>query len=202
MKKLLSIVLVMFMVFVLVGCGPAKPEDTVSDFFKAVKVFDTKAIAVTLSDGKPEDIVDGNVFKEEDENSAFTDMIKNNMKKLTYKITDTKIDGDKAVVSVSCKYVDAGPLLKATFEEYITKVFETAFSGVEMTQTEVDKLLGDIMLEQRKKIPETFKEKDIKIDLIKKDDKWVINKVNDDLLDVIMSGLSSAFAGFSEDFTK
>ncbi len=200
MKKIISFILVMFMLVVFVGCGTVTPEDTVSKFFKSVKVFNIEGIEETLVEGKTEEIVNTELFKELDENSVFLNLILDNMEKLSYNITDSEVDGNMAVVSVSTKYVDSGPLLKATFSEYILKAFGSAFSGEEMSDEDMEKMLEDIMLEKKKEIPETFKEVDLKIDLVKKDDEWLITEINDELLDVLMSGMYSTFNDFGESF--
>lgn len=200
MKKVLAFVLVIFMTGVLLGCGTSTPEDTVAKFFNSVKRFNIEGIDNTLVEGKSEEIVDPKLFEGFDKSSVFTELIIDNMKKFSHKVTDSVVEGDKAVVSVSCKYVDSGPLLKATFGEYIAKVFGNAFSGEEMSNDNMEKMLSDIIKKQKKKIPVTVKDVDLKIDLVKIDGEWLIADVNDDLLDVVLSGMYSVFNEFGESF--
>ncbi len=128
------------------------------------------------------------------------DYLKTNAGKMTYKVTGSEIDGDKAVVTVDCKYVNGGPLLKATIGEAFSKMMGLAFSGIEMTEEENNQIFMSIMKEQAKLIGETFKEATIKINCIKEQDTWYIAETNDELLDVVMSGFMTAGKEIADSF--
>src|SRR5699024_2501075 len=132
---------------------------------------------------------------EEDQDALevyFLDYIKSNAKKITYEIKESKIDGDNATVAVDFKYVNGGPLLKATFGEYMKEAFASAFTGKELTDEENSEIFISAMEAQSEKMEETFTEKTLNIECVKIEDNWYIDDPSDELLDVIMSGILSA----------
>ena len=68
------------------------------------------------------------------------DYLKANAKNI-YKIKDTKINDDTAVVTVDFKYVNGGPIIKATIAEYFAKGLSLVFSGIELTEEETSQII-------------------------------------------------------------
>lgn len=207
MKKRIIAALLACMLLLMGGCGnTAKPEDTVENFFKAAQTLDLEAMITTIEPSNTEDINDTKALFDEDEFDDYTkyflDYLKENAGKMTYTIGKSEVDGDKAVVTVDCKYVDGGPLLSATIGEVFKKTFELAFSGTEMTDEEMVQMFTGIMEEQRSVVEETFKESTLDINCVKQDGKWYISEMEDELLDVAMSGFLSAGEKMSEAFSE
>jgi len=194
----------MVMLFSLVGCGPAKPEDTVEKYLTAAQKFDVEAMATNIAPSNTEDIDETTDITKEQEQDDYTkyflDYLKTNAGKMTYKITGSEVNGDKAVVTVDCKYVDGGSLLKATIGEAFSKMLGLAFTDIEMTDEETSQMFVSIMKEQSKKIGETFSETTVKVDCVKMEGQWYIAEINDELHDVVMSGFVSAGKEVSASF--
>ena len=194
MRKFVSL-LVVGMLFV-VGCSTSpKPESTVSNFIEAGKKFDLVQMATMInpsSSGSKEKITD--LTKEDSENKFqkyFLDYLKENAAKITYTVKGSKIENDKATVSVNFKYVNGGLLLKATIGEVFSKAISLAFSGVELSDEETGQMFVDAMKKQKGVTTESFKEKMVDIKLVKVDKKWYIDEPNEELLDVLMSDFIS-----------
>lgn len=184
----------------LVSCSSAKPDSTVEQLFKAIQKFDFEAISLTIA---PSARVAAGVSVSDFQNQSnelpeeFFDYLKKNASKVTFKITDSQTTDDKAIVTVSTKYVDAGPIIKASIGEFFAKAMDLAFSSTDMTEDESTQMFMSIMNEQIETLDEAFAEKAIQIELEKVDKTWYVSALSDDLLDVIASGFLSAAADLS-----
>ena len=205
MKKIIVVILLIVMLFPIVGCSSAQPEDTVRNYFDAAQNLDIESMVSLIEPSNTEDIEETATLIEEQQDDYpefLIDYLKANAGKITYKIVESTINGDKAVVTVDCKYVDSGLIIKATIGEVFVKMFGQAFSGVEMTDEETDQMWSNIMEEQIKTFDETFKEVNLNIDLVKREDKWYIAETSDEILDVVMSGFISAVKDVSDSFSS
>lgn len=204
MKRGIIALLLTLGLLLLGGCsGKAEPEDTVEKYLSAAKKLDLKAMAATILPSNTDDIKETSTLmeeKEDDYTRYFVDYLKANAEKMTFKIGKSEVNGDKATVTVDCKYVDGAPILTATIQDVIVNAFSMAFSDKEMTDEETSEMFASSLEEHRKVTKETFKEATIKVNCIKKDDKWYISETNDELLDVAMSGFISAGKEISENF--
>lgn len=206
MKTKISIISILICLLIAItGCsGGDKPDKTVSEFIEGMKKFDLELMASKINPEDRKDVDEMTNLSEEGDlmEKYFLDYIKSNAKKINYKINDSKIDGDKAVVSVDFKYVDGGPLFRATFAEYMKEMFALAFTDMnrEITQEEYNEAFVSAMEEQSKVIEESFTEKTLEINCIKVDDKWYINEPSDEILDVAMSNLISVGEELNESF--
>jgi hypothetical protein len=184
----------------LAGCSSAKPDSTVEQLFKAIQNFDFEAISLTIA---PSARVAAGVsiadFQDQSNElpAEFFDYIKKNASKVTFKITDSQTTDDKAIVTVSTKYVDAGPIVKASLGEFIAQAMGFAFSSTDMTEDQSKQLFMSIMNEQIETLDEQFAEKTTQIELELVDKNWYISALSDDMLDVITSGFLSAVADIS-----
>lgn len=203
-RRMTILTIIMLTLIILSGCSTEeKPETVVSEFMDAMKKFDMEAMAEKINpkdSGSKEDITRFGQDEEEDFGEYFMDYIRDNAKKISYEITDTKIDGDKAVVSLKTKYVDAGPLFQASFGEAMVQSLGVAFSGKELTEEEGTELFVSIMKEKSEEIEESFAEKTLDIKCIKIDDQWYIDEPSDELLDVAMSNMVSVIDELEESF--
>ncbi len=195
MKKFISMLVIGM--FLLMGCSATpKPETTVSGFIEAAKDFDlvkmTEFINPENSTSK-EDIQ--NLTKENDDNSMekyFIDYFKENAAKITYKIVKSEIEGDDATVSIELKHIDGGLLFKATVGEVFQQLIPLAFSGTKLSDEETEQMYINAMKKQQEIIKESFKDTVVDMKLTMIDKKWYINELNDDFLNVLMSGFISA----------
>ena len=214
MRKLVSVFMIIALFITIPGCNNlAKPESTVSDFMEAAKNFDfdtmkTKINPTNLSND--ENINELTTEDDEDQfEKYFMDYLKANAKKISYKIKDTKINDDTAVVTVDFKYVNGGPIIKATIAEYFAKGLSLVFSGIELTEEETSQIIISEMKEQMTVINESFTEKTVDIKCTKVDNQWYIDELSDELLDVVMSNfiavgkeLDDSFTGTSDSYDE
>lgn len=204
MKKLLSAMLLLVMSLSLSACsGLNEAAVPVDEYFKAAKTLDTVAMEKQILPTNTEGIEKNKeLLQAEDDpfSKLFVDFMKDKAKKMTYSIKETKVDGDKATITVDTKYVDAGPLLKAVFGDLIMKMMGSALSGGEPSEEEAKTMFTTVMNEQTAKFEETFKTKTIQIPVVKKDGKWYIEQVAEDMIDVASSGFVSVVSEMGNAF--
>ena len=205
MKKTISILLILVMFLSLTACSnQQKPETTVSEFIEAAKMFNFEKMASIINpSSSPSKEKISELEKGSEENSYekyFMDYLKSNAKKITYEIKDSTIDGDNATVTVDFKYVDGGPLLKSTIGDVFSQVISMAFAGVEMNDEEMSQLLVSSMEKQKENISETFTERTVNLKCIKIENKWYLDDISDDFLDVIISNFGTVAEELDESF--
>ena len=191
MRKWRTIAVSMLSLALLAGCSGAKPESTVEAFFTAGQQLDAEAMAATILSTNEEEVTETEDLLLDDSNEYLVEYFKTNAEKMTYEVTGSEVDGDKAVVTINAKYVDGAPLIQATISSAFMKMLPLAFSGVEMTEEETNQMFADTMKEQAEIVSETFKEATLKIDLIKEGNEWYITEITDEMMDVVMSGFMS-----------
>lgn len=202
MKKALAIGLILAMTLTLSGCG-SKPETAVDKFFSAVKTYDSEAITKALSPSATDGLGSASEYLEISEDpiaAPFMDYLKGNAAKITYDVTGTKIDGDTAIVTVKCKYVDGSQLFDQIIQELFTKLMTAAFSGQELTEEQMTQIGVDLLNEKLEAATETFTEKTIDIACVNIEDTWYVSTVSDEMADVVSSNLFSAAKELSESF--
>lgn len=206
MKKLILTIILAAMLMAFSGCGAAKPDATVDKYFAAAQKMDVEAMALTIVPSNTEDLDRTKNLMNDDDKDDYTkyffDYLKSNAEKITYKITESEVDGDNSVVTVDCKYVDGGPLLKATIGEAFLQIFQMAISGVQATEEEMGQMFISIMEEQSAVLEETYKESTVKINLTMQEGTWYISEVSDEMVDVIMSGFISSGKEISDSFSE
>jgi hypothetical protein len=191
MRKWRTIAVSMLSLALLAGCSGAKPESTVEAFFTAGQQLDAEAMAATILSTNEEEVTETEELLLDDSNEYLVEYFKTNAEKMTYEVTGSEVDGDKAVVTINAKYIDGAPLIKATISSAFMKMLPLAFSGTEMTEEETNQMFADTMKEQAEIVSETFKEATLKIDLVKQDNEWYITEITDEMMDVVMSGFMS-----------
>ncbi len=195
MKKVTTLFILMLAILIITGCSNApKPETTVEGFLEASKELDVIKMAEFVEKSEIEDQEIFDEFEEIEEDSLeayFLDYLRENASKMTYDISGSTVEGDKATVNVDVMYVDGGPVMKATIVEVFTKVFSGAFAGIEYSEEETNQIFISELNNQRDKITETFVEKSIRIDCILIDDKWYITNLDKEILDIVLSNFVS-----------
>jgi len=196
MKKLILAITMIAILFSFTACAEEeKPESVVDQYFQAAQQLDIEKMGTTISPTNTAGLAETENFLKSEEDvysNYFIEYIKGNAEKMTYTIKETTEDGDQAVVTVDCKYIDVGPVLEATINEVFSKVFDMAMAGTEMTEEETAQMFVDTMKTQAESIDETYTEKTIDINMERSDGQWYIADINDDLLDVITCGFLAA----------
>jgi len=187
-KKLLLIVALTVMTLAMAGCGK-KPAATVEAFCKALQASDDATLSTLM--------VDGEYDADEAETNEFADYIKELNSNIKYKIGESSVDKDTAEVTVDFTYSDASQVIGETFTDYMSQVFQMAFSGEEFSEEKADQLLIDILSEKRESVELGEAEKTVVISLTKVDGKWLINSVPDEVMDVASGNIVSAISNFA-----
>ncbi|MFV0517737.1 MAG: hypothetical protein ACK5MV_10130 [Aminipila sp.] len=175
----------------LTACSSASPEKTVKEFCDATKVFDLKTMASKIDGADDSEEIDlTSLTGEEDQlTGLLLDYIKENLSKMTYTVEETKVDGDEATVVVNFNYVDSTPLIKSVITDVFTKSLSSLFSGVEMTDEEMNNTFKASLEEQRAVVETELIDKKVEFSCVKKDNKWMIEDLNDDMINVITSNI-------------
>ena len=138
MKRVVSLALALLLALSLVGCSGSKPDTVVTTFCSAVQAFDFEKAATCMENGSEdlEDPYDDAEMEKDLSSEQVMTYLKECASKMTYKIGESKVDGESAMVPVSFTYVDAGPVITSALGEYITQAFAMAFSGADDAQME------------------------------------------------------------------
>ena len=214
MRKQLSIILVLFVIFNLTGClNPTKPDSTVISFIEAGKKFDTNKMAEAVNPSKTdnkkkiENLGQNDDDKEKLElddqyQKYFMDYIKENAEQITYNIKSSTIKEDSATINVEFEYLNGGPVLKAAIGEAFSQLVPMAFSGMEVSEEDSAQIFLSALKDKQENIEETFTKKTLDIKLVKVDNKWYIDEPIDELLDVVTSNFISAAREIDESFNS
>ncbi len=203
MKKTLAIVMILTLTLTLSGCGKNAPETAVSNFFSAVKTYDSEAVSKAMTPTATDNLGLASEYLRESTDpvaAPFIDYLKSNAAKITYDIMETDVDGDKATVTVKCKYVDGSQIFGKIIQELFTKLMTAAFSGQELTEEQMTQIGIDLLNENLDSTTETFAEKTFEIECINVDDIWYVSTISDELADVVSSNLFTAAKDLADTF--
>ena len=191
-KKLFSIMLAAVIMVSMVGCSSSKPENTVNEFLKNSKNFDLAAMNENISPDSQSDSDVVEAVKDNEDLKPYLKLFKKNAQKMTYTIKETNIDEDEATVTVDFKYVDSSDALNAAFTELLKVAFTQAFSGNEMSDEEIEKLITDTLTEYESENSDKFAEKTLDLYCIKVDNKWYIDDFDEEFFDVLLCNYISS----------
>ena len=214
-RKLLGITAIMVMIAVLSGCGPKipTPTETTDSFLQALKSQDAEAIA-SVYDGTDVDLLeaasDSAEDNETDSDSETTDtgleavyeeQMLPKMLDFDYELSNEQIDGDKATVDVKITTYRIGDAFTAFFSDYISQAFMLAFSDA--SEEDLDALATTILAGKLADLSEKTYEKTATLSLSMKDDKWVVDNIedSDEFLDAITGGLVTSMKTMTDAFS-
>ena len=214
-RKLLGITAIMVMIAVLSGCGPKipTPTETTNSFLQALKSQDAEAIA-SVYDGTDVDLLeaasDSAEDNETDSDSETTDtgleavyeeQMLPKMLDFDYELSNEQIDGDKATVDVKITTYRIGDAFTAFFSDYISQAFMLAFSDA--SEEDLDALATTILAGKLADLSEKTYEKTATLSLSMKDDKWVVDNIedSDEFLDAITGGLVTSMKTMTDAFS-
>lgn len=105
-----------------------------------------------------------------------------------YKIIDSTVNKDTAVVNVEITTYPVGELLSNYMVQLFSKVFEWAFSGI--TEEEITAKSTSLFLDLATDIEKTYV-KTIPVYMVKKDGKWLISGdvTNYEMIDALTGGV-------------
>ena len=189
MRKILTII--MLTLLLTVSCG--KPE--------AQKILEKDLNA--LQSGEITNItgISPNSKEFSNTNSEMSAAFENAYKKLTYKVTKTKVEGDTATINVDLKI----PELASYFPEYFQKAMELRFSTLngkeEDIEAKIKNLAKEFFEEKLNSKDLKYFEKNVEVVFKKEGNEWKFdegNSKNKDFLD----GLTLGFASILEKINK
>ena len=189
MRKILTII--MLTLLLTVSCG--KPE--------AQKILEKDLNA--LQSGEITNItgISPNSKEFSNTNSEMSSAFANAYKKLTYKVTKTKVEGDTATMNVDLKI----PELASYFPEYFQKAMELRFSTLngkeEDIEAKIKNLAKEFFEEKLNSKDLKYFEKNVEVVFKKEGNEWKFdegNSKNKDFLD----GLTLGFASILEKINK
>ena len=189
MRKILTII--MLTLLLTVSCGKPEAQKILEKDLNALQSGETTNITGIISNTK-------NFSNPNDEMSeAFA----NAYKKLTYKVTKTKVEGDTATMNVDLKI----PELASYFPEYFQKAMELSFSALngkeEDTEAKIKNLSKEFFEEKLNSKDLKYFEKNVEVVFKKEGNEWKFdegNSKNKDFLD----GLTLGFASILEKINK
>jgi len=192
MRKIILVITLCLLVLSISACGSkSKPEDPINNYLSAAQKLDTQVMAVSIVPSNTEHITGTKelISVEEDEIiKYFVEYLKTNASKMTFKVSGIETTGDKAVVSVDVKYIDGGPIFRDTFFDFMIKITSLAFSSELPTDDEINQMFQDALKSKIETTNDNFKEESLKIECVKVDGTWYISEIEDELVNVVMSG--------------
>lgn len=194
MKRIVKIAIALCLCLSLVSCSKNEPQKVVDGFLNAVKHRDFKKAAQYYGADIDElsDSFDELSEQAESVSPAVRKMLNKFIDKLTgfeYDILQTKIDGDKAEVNVRIKTYDFGSLVSKFMSDYLLESIGLAFSGAD--QTEVERKIVDLLNDMIDEMKDKDYVETTTFYLTKKDNKWIIDKLPNTVLNVLMGNLYS-----------
>ena len=194
MKKLLSLMLAVTLVFSLVACGGSgeTAEQATKNALDAIKsAYSEKAKEYVDYDELLDMGEDKKLDTEEQVKSD--EMAKIIFEGLEYEILGSTENGESATVTANITNKD----MSSVMSNLISQAFALAFSG--LSGDEMDAKFEELMVEliqtEDKKVTE-----EINIDLVKADGKWKIN-MNDAFIDALSGGMMSYANGMNDAFS-
>ena len=202
MKRLLSCLLIVALVFSMTACSLfSKPETIVTKFCKSLKTFNMDEAASCFVSNKldfalpsDEDLAE---IKEVIPEKAI-DHFKKWFLKMDYKVGEATVNGDTATVPVTFTYVDASPVLTAALGEYITQALGLAFSGAD--EDAIEELFGTILLEKLETVETKTATTEIEFVCVKHDGDWKIQDLSEETQDQITNIISCNIMKTMEDY--
>jgi len=189
MRKILTII--MLTLLLTVSCGKPEAQKILEKDLNALQSGETTNIAGIISNTK-------NFSNPNDEMSeAFA----NAYKKLTYKVTKTKVEGNTATMNVDLKI----PELASYFPEYFQKAMELSFSALngkeEDTEAKIKNLSKEFFEEKLNSKDLKYFEKNVEVVFKKEGNEWKFDEENPKNKDFI-DGLTLGFASILEKINK
>ncbi len=176
MKRILTVLLSVILLF---SCGAPKVQKDFEKMLSALQSGDIEKIK-KLTPGL-----------ELQFNDEISKMYLNGYKKLSYKIKNTKVTGDTAVINLDMK----APDLSSYFPEYMKKLSEIGGKNLETDPEKImnqsEKIMSDFFTEKLNSADLKYTEKNIDVYFKKNGKEWEIdynNSKNKDYIDMITLG--------------
>lgn len=177
MKRIISIIMALSLLFVFTACDTESPADTTKVFLDSIKTQNGEKFASVYVYGGSDF---NDLFSQTDEGIVGEVETKalDKMLDFDYTIKEEEINDNTATVTVDMKCYALGEAVEDAAQEMYEKVFDEygsrIFSGADISEEELNNFLGSILLEKINALDEKTFEKTIQIDLLKEDNKWKV----------------------------
>lgn len=207
MKKAITIItalmICIFGAMALTGCGTPSPSDTAKTFLDALKAQDTETMASVYA-GKDLDVENG-LFGESDEEDtllsgeSFDKMLMEKILDFDYAITNEKIDGDKATVTVDVTTYPMGDTFSQIYADMMTQIWGLAFSDASDEQTNA--VIEGIFTKHWQEMTEKTYKGTADLSLTKTEDGWKVDEIEDDsdFLNVLTGNMVKVIEALDEE---
>lgn len=198
MKKLISVILAISLVFSLAACGAkSSPTDVVRKYCDAMKQLDTKTMSACLLNGS-DDSDDSSLDEEYGDFSGLIEYFKECAAQQKYEILDSTTSNDKGTVTVKFTYVDATNVITETFQAYLLTAFGLALSNAD--EETMQKAFFDAFESKKEIIKTGISEVTVVFNCTKTDSGWLIDDSPEEIADVLSCNASKAFDGLQSAF--
>lgn len=178
---IIAILIIAIVLYVFLAKGP---KSTVEGMLQALKNGDYDKVNEYVNYQQvmeSSEIFDSETLNEETMNLLFD--------KLSWKIIETTQEENTASVSVEITNKN----FKTIIGNYMQNALKVAFSGKELSDTEMENYLLEELKNENVETTTTTQT----INLIKQDGKWVINTEDTNLVDILLPGLNEAVNSLS-----
>lgn len=146
--KIIAVVLILAMTVLLCGCEfsvpfLSKPEDAVNEFMTQDSLMEVLSRFDDISSEDVDDIATA-FWVDVLTSPSVKSLLLDNVRCISYNITNTTINGNKATVTVLITHYDMSPVIDIAFEIFFNKVMDLDASGVEVPEDE-DELMDLLM---------------------------------------------------------
>ncbi|MBQ5987029.1 MAG: DUF4878 domain-containing protein [Clostridia bacterium] len=194
-KKIVSMLLAVFLLLGTVGCGSDSPEGTITAYNDAIRVLDfEKAQTYIVKESDIESTLEKNSYIADDMLPTFAEWIKT----LEYKIADVTIEGDKATVTVEYTHTDASDVFKAVLADYFAQALRSALTGT--NEEDQTPLLISLFSEKAKTVETRRMKTTVVYSCIKSSGEWKIESVPTEFITVLSSNVLSVIHEMVDSF--
>ncbi|WP_427339579.1 DUF4878 domain-containing protein [Caloranaerobacter sp. DY30410] len=196
MKKLLSFLLILTLSITMSACSGPKPENTVKSFLDSYKNGNITE-AIKYVEGNE----DFNIEKikkdfEANQNDKTTQAFLKAFSKLEYKIINSKVENNTAVVETEITVPNLGKVIAELMKEAFTLALSSAFSD-NNNQSDMDSMMETMLFDKINSEDIPMVKKIVNINLVKQDNSWVI-KANEEFINAITGNLLEISKVFGE----
>lgn len=176
------------------------PEKTIDETFTALKEGNIDVLEEYISTEGTENSIENELtadLTDSTENPELEkEMLNSCFSQLEWKISETKKDGNTAVVTVDITNKDFSNVMQEIFSEMIAQAFSSTFTGQEMTEEYTMQLMKEKIDEVTATTTNTEE-----INMVKEDGIWKFSD-SDALADMLLPGFSSGLEAMQDSFSE
>ena len=165
-----------------------RPRIAVADFLDAAAKLDFEKVESMTQSGDMSVLTDADV-----QLPVFHDFFLKNNQKLTYKVSNTKLNlgAGTSQVTMHLHYLDNTDVYRQALSELLRQVVEHNLSEDISTNTEMQQTILSLLREKSAELDEKFMETDVVYNLIKVDGEWKVVSMDRETLRAISSNCVS-----------